>query len=413
MVGTLYILSFDIVIRSLLLYNKPSDLPVYRWDDFEMSSKKGGKAFNDRQPNRNRIFRLVMSKDGISRQEIATSLKLCLPTVNQYLDHLTEGNLIRESGSVNTAAVGRKARAFSINPTARIALGMDITQHHIALVSVDLRGQVLRSVNERYVFSNTPESFAYLGKQIQNFIADNHYDRESILGLGISLPAIITRENTYVETITLLDGAHDFYEQLSQHLDIPIRLYNDANAGGFSELYSRHGTKRLIYLSLSHSIGGAIIENNRIIEGEHCRGGEFGHMTMVPNGEMCHCGQRGCANCYCSPDILAAYTDGDLPMFFRRLSDGDKDCIEVFERYLDYLAIFIHNINTCFDCDIVIGGGMSQYIAQYIDRLREMVHQRDSFVYAKSDFIKCCCYPVNASAVGSALFFIDAFVRSI
>lgn len=378
-----------------------------------MNSKKDGKAFPDKQPNRNRIYRLVMSKDGISRQAIATSLKLCLPTVNQYLDHLTESNLIRESGTVSTTAVGRKARTFSINPTARIALGLDITQHHIALVSVDLHGQVLRSVNERYVFSNTPESYTYLGKQIQNFISDNHYDRDSILGLGISLPAIITRDNTYVETITLLDGAHDFYEQLGAHLDLPIRLYNDANAGGFSELYSRHGTKRLIYLSLSHSIGGAIIENNRIIEGEHCRGGEFGHMILVPEGDQCHCGQLGCANCYCSPDILAAHAEGDLSAFFRRLSDRDETCVKVFDRYLAYLAIFIHNINACFDCDIVIGGGMSQYIAQYIDRLREQVHQRESFAYAGHDFIKCCCYPVNASAVGSALFFIDAFVRNI
>lgn len=378
-----------------------------------MSTTAVEKVFDTKQPNRNRIFRLIMSRGKISRQSIAGALRLSLPTVNQYLEHLFEAGLVQESGTVNSAAVGRKAKAISINPVSRIALGLDITQHHISLVAVDLCGHVLHSLNEQYVFTDSPADYEHLGMRVNSFIQENRWDEATILGLGITLPAIVSGNGTVVETAKLLGGATNFHKLIGQQISLPYRLYNDANAGGFSELYARRGAKRLIYLSLSHSIGGALIENNQIVEGDNCRGGEFGHMKLEPKGELCHCGQRGCANCYCSPDVLSAITGDDLQLFFQKLSERDPTCLDAFDRFLDYLAIFLHNIRMCFDCDIVLGGGMGQYVNQYIDMLRDRVRAIDSFDNTNADYLKSCFYPLNASAVGGALFFIDGFIHNI
>ncbi len=371
------------------------------------------KVFATKQPNRNRIFRLIMNKGKISRQSIAGALRLSLPTVNQYLDHLFEAGLIQESGTVNSAAVGRKAKAISINPVSKIALGLDITQHHISLVAVDLCGHVLHSLNEQYVFTDLPEDYEHLGTRVNRFIKENRLNEAAILGLGITLPAIISGNGTIVETAKLLGGAVNFHTLIGRQIGLPYRLYNDANAGGFSELYARRGAKRLIYLSLSHSIGGALIENNQIGEGDNCRGGEFGHMILEPRGILCHCGQGGCANCYCSPDVLSANTGEDLQLFFQKLSEKDPVCEAAFDQFLWYLSAFVHNIRMCFDCDIVLGGGMGQYVNLYIDALRERVKAIDSFDNSSADYLKSCFYPLNASAVGGALFFIDEFIHSI
>lgn len=355
---------------------------------------------------------MILSSGKISKQDIAYSLHLSLPTVTQYLSQLMDDNLILEDGTFSSS-VGRRAKALTINPNAKLALGLDITQHHIALVAVDLCGAMVHSVKQKYVFSNSPVCYKYLGSFIDHFIEEYQLERDSILGLGVSVPGIVTRDGTYVEVITLLDNANNLYRDLKPYVIFPMRLYNDANAGGFSELYLRHDVEQLIYLSLSHSIGGAIINHNRINNGINCRSGEFGHMIMVPNGNLCHCGQHGCVNCYCTPDLLSAHTGGDLDLFFKRLEEEDALCVAAFKEYLEYLSILLHNIRMCFDCDIVIGGGMGPYIAEYIDPLRELVRAKDSFDNSNANYVKPGSYSYETSAVGDALFFIDNFIRAI
>jgi len=111
--------------------------------------------------------------------------------------------------------------------------------------------------------------------------------------------------------------------------------------------------------------------------------------------------------------VLSSYTGEDLQLFFQKLSEEDPVCVAAFDQFLRYLSIFLHNIRMSFDCDIVLDGGMSQYVNQYIDALRDRIKTLDSFGSSNADFLKSCFYPLNASAVGGALFFIDGFIHSI
>ncbi|MFQ9127422.1 MAG: ROK family protein [Butyricicoccaceae bacterium] len=47
----------------------------------------------------------------------------------------------------------------------------------------------------------------------------------------------------------------------------------------------------LVYLSLSNSVGGSIFHGRLALRREHLRAGEFGHMTLVPDGRPCYCGK--------------------------------------------------------------------------------------------------------------------------
>lgn len=370
-------------------------------------------TFDKKQVNRNRIFRLILKSKIISRQELAHTLHLSLPTVNQYLEELFCADLIIENGQISSTNVGRKAKAIVVNDASRIAVGLDLTQHHFTLVAVSLSGKILCSVKERFTFKNDESCYTYLNQKVNTFIEENGWSSKAILGIGVSLPAIITHNGTYVENPKLVDGASNFFKHFGKECRFPHRLYNDSNAGGFSEIYALGNIHRMVYLSLSHSIGGAVIENNLIIEGNNYRGGEFGHLILVPNGERCHCGQCGCANMYCSPDALSALTDNNINLFFDRLAQNDPICRKAFDKYLDYLSILIHNVRMCFDCDIVIGGGMGRYVEGFLSELRERTRKLDSFDTSHAEYIKCCHYPSAASAVGAALFFINDFISSI
>ena len=90
----------------------------------------GQNLFDTKRVNRARIYNLIREKGNVSRKELAYTLQLSLPTVNQNLSELMEDGYIRESGLVGKT-VGRRATVYSICEDVRVAIGIDITKNHM------------------------------------------------------------------------------------------------------------------------------------------------------------------------------------------------------------------------------------------------------------------------------------------
>lgn len=367
---------------------------------------------NIKQLNRNRVFRLIAQSDRLAKQDIAAQLSMSLPTVTQNLNELKSLGLIEENGYF-VSGIGRRARAISLIPTSHVGLGLDLTQNHFALVMVDLKGRILKSIRKRLPTANTPEYYRTLSQETEEFIRSAQIPRENILGMGISIPGIVVKNGTVIENSNLLKIDHNFYEIYRQYTDLPYILLNDASASGSAEFHYSTPDSEMVYLFLGNSVGGAVLLNHTMYQGINCRSGEFGHMTLVPGGLRCHCGKTGCADAYCSASVLARYAEDNLELFFKRLENGDPYLSSVFETYLKNLAILINNIRVCLDCDIVIGGYVGAYIGKYLDHLKELVRERLTFAPEDVDFIKPCTLKLESSAVGGALHYINEFVKTI
>ena len=104
---------------------------------------------------------------------------------------------------------------------------------------------------------------------------------------------------------------------IAKYIPYHNRLFHDSAAAGYAEVWDRNDLDDAFYLSLSNSVGGAVIVANKIFEGERRKSGEIGHMTIIPKaGDRCYCGQRGCFDTVCRANVLAEYADGDLEKFF-------------------------------------------------------------------------------------------------
>ena len=172
--------------------------------------------------------------------------------------------------------------------------------------------------------------------------------------------------------------------------------------------------KNAFYISLSNSIGGAMIIDNAIYEGDSLKGGEIGHMTVVPEGgELCYCGKRGCFDTLCRASNLDCYTNGNLEEFFRLLGNGDKGASELWEKYLDNLSLSIHNIRILFDGTVILGGYVGAYIGDYMEELNRRVDDRNPFGDKAENYLRACRYKVEATAAGGAIFFVDHFLENI
>jgi predicted NBD/HSP70 family sugar kinase len=361
--------------------------------------------------NRNQIFNLIRNSDGLSRQDLVYSSKLCLPTITQNLVELQEEGLIYESGSFGHTG-GRRAKAYTLIKNARIALGFDITRHHICIVAVDLHGNIIGKNRIRYNFSLTDKYFRQLGSMVEELVEKLGVAPKAVLGIGIGVPGLITEDQKKVFYGKILDFTDTTLDQFSRYIPYRCALYNDANAAGFAETWSEPELANSFYVMLGNNVGGSILIDHQVYAGESPRSGEIGHMTIVPNGLPCYCGQKGCVETYCAATVLSDHTNGILEDFFTQLKAGNHEFQKIWKEYLTYLAVAVNNIRMLFDCPVIIGGYVGAYMDDYIGELREIAAKRNTF-QNNANYLKVCKYKTESIAAGAALPYIEDFCKNI
>ena len=166
----------------------------------------------------------------------------------------------------------------------------------------------------------------------------------------------------------------------------PTVYQNDANAAAYGEFWvgAGRGAKSMVLFTLGTGVGGGIIIDHKIIEGEHSHGGELGHMriAMPDTGRQCGCGARGCLEAYASGtnvvrraredmawwrgpasklrDYYTA-TDDDFTakVIFQHATEGDELAMKVVDDTAYYLALGACAAIATVDPEVIVfGGGM-------------------------------------------------------
>lgn len=360
---------------------------------------------------RNLIFKYILREMETSHRDIAIDLDTSMPTVFTYIRELTNMGVIVKEGQFKSTG-GRKAGILKPNAEARVAVGVDITANHVSLVKVDLLGKGHSFERNQLTYTDTVPYYDTLGELIHNYLITYEISNDQLVGVGISVPGIISADGTTITHSHALNIKNIPTARFLDAVSYPSFLINDANAACLAELNNEDSDSIVVYLSLSNSVGGAIAMNNQLFYGDNQRSGEFGHLTLVPDGIPCYCGQRGCVDSYCNAKVLSAHSGGSLSRFFELVETGKETALAVFDRYLDYLAIAVKNIRMVFDAPIIIGGYVGGYLNPYLDELGKRVDAIDTFGDAK-DTIRACTARYEASAVGAALHQINAFIDSI
>ncbi|MBA4701658.1 MAG: ROK family protein [Ruminococcus sp.] len=384
-----------------------------------------------KKANRNRVFRYINSKEQTSMPEISAALRMSGPTVLQIVRELSEEGVLSEVGECKSTG-GRKAKALASVKDIRYALGIDITRNHIGIVLTDLTKTVKSHVRLREKFVFEDAYFQTLGKVLEEFIDKAQVDREKIMGVGISVPAIIDMQRNYI-TYSRALGLYDVSgEEFSRYIPYPCILINDASAGAATEWISGCPKENMVYLSLSNTVGGAIIFQNasdfsessyhpegvfeNMYIGNHWHSGEFGHVTIHPGGKTCYCGKKGCLDAYCSAqrlmELVEVGPERQLEAFFEELERGNPRFQEVWDKYLENLSVGIDSLRMCFDCDVILGGYVGSCMKPYLRDLGMKIAELNIFEGA-GDYISVCKFQNEASALGAAIFYIEEFMKGI
>ena len=257
-----------------------------------------------------------------------------------------------------------------------ITLGLDLGGTKILAAAVE-DGHILSSVRLETPQSGVGAVVDALARAAEE-LRGRGYEPAAV---GIGSPGPLDAERRTVLFAPNISGFKNvpLAQLLEERLGGPVVLENDANVAGFGEhtYGAARGRHSSVFVTLSTGIGGGLFYGKEIITGAHGAAGEIGHMTMMIGGPMGGDGHAGslealAAGRSIARDATYAFSaEHDARAVFARAQEGDRKALGIVDNAALYTGVGLANLVKIFDPEvIVIGGGLAQAGAFYLDRVR-------------------------------------------
>lgn len=365
--------------------------------------------------NRVKLMKYLLENGSASRQELTQALELSAPTVIQIIKELSERGLITEVGEYSSTG-GRKAKTLGITKGLYFSVGVEITKHHLQMVLVDMNHDLIAEKRIRFPYKDATSYYVGIGTYVQQFLEENGISKDkgntdSVLGVGLSIPGTIIADDGVIwRSITLNITANTSTSRFTQF--IPYKTYcaqNSENAA-FAEAKNKR-SKNMVCLFLNDAVSGAAYLDHKVYTADRNKGSIPGHMILVPGGRRCYCGKKGCVNAYCSAMTLRRSPDVPLDSFFKDMDNGNEENARIWDEYLDYLAVTVSNLRMCFECDVLLGGSVSEYVQQYRAEFDERL-MNNSIFEEDTAYIRFGKYQREVFAIGAAFVMIEKCIET-
>jgi glucokinase len=190
-----------------------------------------------------------------------------------------------------------------------------------------------------------------------------------------------------------------------------VAMINDARAFTLAEgnLGAGRGCRIMVAMVLGTGVGGGITVNGRLHLGAFGTAGEIGHQTILPDGPLCGCGNRGCVESLTKAGVLADLAGKDTAEeAYEAAARGDVRSQEAIAEVAMYLGIALANVVTILGPErIVIGGGIARAGNLLLDPVRRSLQQRVTLVPIEKVEVRLAELGTAAGAIGAALAGMD------
>jgi predicted NBD/HSP70 family sugar kinase len=281
-----------------------------------------------------RVVRVLSERGAVSANEIARATGLARSTISSALAELRQARVIVEAPAGAAArGVGRPAASFALNPRAGVCIGLHLSLEEIKLVAADVAHSVIFEKTTALGRDYTPaQAVAAVRRALKPALAEHNVSWRSVIGVGVAFSGPVAPDGRVQRASIIPTWAGvNLRETFEPALERPIFADNESNCSAIAEMTwgAAAGSEDFVLFKVDIGVGGAIVANGRVLTGVAGGGGEFGHMTLDPQGDLCRCGNRGCLELSASlnPAIaIASRLAGralDADEFVARVCEGD------------------------------------------------------------------------------------------
>jgi glucokinase len=249
------------------------------------------------------------------------------------------------------------------------SIGLDLGGTNLRAAAISTSGEVLSSISGRAELTTGRDAVI---KDMVNAIVklrDQIGSAHSLAGIGMGVPGFIIIEKGIIvgsNNLPAFEG-YALRDDMERQLGTTVVLENDANAAALGEKWMGAGKNvdDMVLLTLGTGIGGGIISGGRVLHGHVGMAGEMGHMTVVPDGNPCGCGNRGCLEKHASATAISGMAkviglgaDLTSEQVYNLAVAGDEKAKRIFEAMGRYLGVALATLVNIFNFPLyVLSGG--------------------------------------------------------
>ena len=311
-------------------------------------------------------------------------------------------------------------------PNEQTYVGVELCAASALAALVDADGRVLAR-------RESALASADIAAQVARLVAELRDSSPSaVAAVGVGVPGLVNPQTGRVVISSDLPVAvrEDLREALAAATGLPVALDNDANAGAMGEYAAGagRGSRNMFYVTIGTGIGGALILDGRLWRGASGFAGEFGHITIDPEGGECTCGNVGCLETVASaPNIVRRtherlmrdstsslsrlglnknFTAADI---VQAAKNGDDFAALMMARTGRYIGTAIASVINLLNTErVVLGGGVMEAGELILGPVIEEARRRSFQPNFESTQIVAATLGPDAAAIGAALLAREA-----
>ena len=337
-----------------------------------------------RRINERRLLEVIQQQGPSSRAMLTRVSGLTAPTVSKAVDSLLKRGLVEELEPVEQA-LGRPGRLVRMAAESAAVLGVVIDAQVCCVAAAGLDGKVTEEQTRRFA---PPDTYATLldtiAEHCRCLLAGVS---GTVHGIGVSVPGLVNErleEIVFSPNLHLLDkrnpardlearlGVHCLLLQETDSLCLSERIYGDAR-----------GLHDFAMLDVTTGLGLGVMSGGQLLAGHSGMAGEVGHITVVPDGVRCGCGNRGCLETLATDSALVRLMAEqlgqplDLEAATALLENRAADFQHELRTVTEYLAIAIAAVINIFNpTTLFVHGTLLAGSDERFARVLERVKQR-------------------------------------
>lgn len=331
-----------------------------------------------------------------SRSSLVAASGLNKGTVGSLLTQLADWGFAKVSG-ISSKHPGRPGILYEVNPDGGRVIGAEIGVGFLSLIVSDMVANVVwrkklekTDAGEDFVSLGEAQLMAHLECLVEEAISHATQKGHRLLGMGVGVPGLV---ESSTGALLFAPNLHWRNVPVSKHLrerfGIPVVVANEAKAAALAEWMfgEAKGIDDFVYLSAGVGLGGGLMINRHLYGGIGGFAGEVGHMTIIPDGPLCNCGNKGCWEVLVGPmailekvrseaalghahSMLAKCDNKVEAIGITEIQEaaqaGEPVVIETLGQVGRILGIGIANLINVFNPRLVVLGGVLSLFGPYI-----------------------------------------------
>lgn len=275
---------------------------------------------------------------------------------------------------------GRKRVLVRLNERFRYVAVVEFDENTVTVGITDLRPQIVTMVSEPADLGHGADGLvSQLVSCTRSALRKAGVENSLLIGLGIADPGLVDSRRG----VTVMSSTISFWKQVplkeifAKEFGIAVVVESRTRAKAYAECILGAGgmADNMIYIDYGVGIGAGIIVNQKLIYGQNCAAGEFGHTHILGDGPACNCGSFGCLealvgaravemrvrkaiaeggytralqNAGGDPERLTVWT------VLEEASRSDKICSNIVAEMGAYLGLGVANLVNLFNPSVVV-----------------------------------------------------------